>query len=195
MKIYMFFLEQLEKKISPNCVQIADNNDLTGYTSVDNIVELYTDRRDARTVKNICKILIKLGVIEKYQYEEHKSTAYDKHQLPFMICFDTRADQPVFDPPNSDMKSSDGIINNQAWIYMIITKNFYNYFQSNNTYLKNFCVNSLEEYTNSIETLKCIPMLEIRNGEIDPSKVYNFLTEAKNAILTIYDKTNSIYTK
>lgn len=79
MKIYMFFLEQLEKKISPNCVQIADNNDLAGYTSVDNIVELYTDRQDARAVKNLCKILIKLGVIEKYQYEEHKSTAYDKH--------------------------------------------------------------------------------------------------------------------
>ena len=78
---------------------------------------------------------------------------------------------------------------------MIITKNFYNYFQQHNTYLKNFCVNSLGEYTNSIEMLKCIPMLEIRDGEIDASKVYAFLTEAKNAILTIYDKTNSIYTK
>ena len=43
--------------------------------------------------------------------------------------------------------------------------------------------------------LKCIPMLEIRDGEIDASKVYAFLTEAKNAILVIYDKTNSIYTK
>ena len=43
--------------------------------------------------------------------------------------------------------------------------------------------------------LKCIPMLEIHNGEIDASKVYAFLTEAKNAILAIYDKTNSIYTK
>ena len=78
---------------------------------------------------------------------------------------------------------------------MIITKNFYNYFQQNNTYLKNFCVNTLAEYTRSIEMLKCIPMLEIRDGEIDASKVYNFLTEAKNAILAIYDKTNSIYTK
>lgn len=79
MKIYMFFLEQLEKKISPNCVEIADNNDLAGYTSVDGIVELYTDRQDARTVKNLCKILIKLGVIEKYNSDEHKNVAYDKH--------------------------------------------------------------------------------------------------------------------
>ena len=38
-------------------------------------------------------------------------------------------------------------------------------------------------------------MLEIHNGDIDASKVYAFLTEAKNAILAIYDKTNSIYTK
>ena len=78
---------------------------------------------------------------------------------------------------------------------MIITKNFYNYFQQHNTYLKNFCVNELAEYTRSVEMLKCIPMLEIRDGEIDASKVYNFLTEAKNAVLEIYDKTNSIYTK
>lgn len=60
-------------------MQIANDNDLAGYTSVDNIVELYTDRQDARTVKNICKILIKLGVIEKYNSDEHKNVAYDKH--------------------------------------------------------------------------------------------------------------------
>lgn len=120
--------------------------------------------------------------------------------MPFMICFRDAAGA-VFDPPKDDMQPKktlavdNGRNENEAWIYMIITKNFYNYFQQHNTYLKNFCVNELAEYTRSVEMLKCIPMLEIRDGEIDASKVYNFLTEAKNAVLEIYDKTNSIYTK
>lgn len=129
-----------------------------------------------------------------------------------MICFRNRPaanvdpnnaapNTAVFDPPKDDMKpkkilgAENGQNENEAWIYMIITKNFYNHFQQHNTYLKNFCVNELNEYTRSVEMLKCIPMLEIRDGEIDASKVYNFLTEAKNAVLEIYDKTNSIYTK
>lgn len=61
------------------------------FTNPDGIVELHTNNNNARTAKNICKILIKLGVIEKYDPDEHRNAAYDKHQMPFMICFHTAA--------------------------------------------------------------------------------------------------------
>ena len=82
--------------------------DINGYLTIDDIPdnEVFTDER--RSAKNLCKILIKLGVIEEYQYEEHKNAGYDKHQMPFMICFRTADDaahieQAVFDPPKDDM--------------------------------------------------------------------------------------------
>ena len=70
MKIYMFFLEQLESKISTAILVQGDqgegnnarNEDINGYLTADGIPDAFNAGR--RTAKNLCKILIKLGVIE-----------------------------------------------------------------------------------------------------------------------------------
>lgn len=74
MKIYMFFLEQLESKISAAITPVVvvnpnGNNDhgvadINSYLTPDNIPNAFD--ANARTAKNLCKILIKLGVIEEY---------------------------------------------------------------------------------------------------------------------------------
>lgn len=122
MKIYMFFLEQLESKINviiiPNIVVINGQNndhgaaDIGGYLTTNDIPDVFN--AGVRSAKNLCKILIKLGVIEEYQSEEHKNAAYDKHQMPFMICFRNVAGDGVFDPPKDDMKSKKTLANDNG---------------------------------------------------------------------------------